>query len=532
MKNIMLMLAGGLAGAIIGVAGYHAVYLQTDGEALANTESAPLYWVAPMDPNYRRDKPGKSPMGMDLVPVYEENHAADSPGTITISPEVENNLGVRTATAKRKPIAMHIDTVGYIQFNEDDIVHVHPRVEGWLERLYIKTEGEQVEQGMPLFSIYSPALVSAQEELLLALARNNRKLLRSAKERLRALQLSDEQIKTLLKQKKVMREITVFSPKSGVITNLGVREGEYVKPSNTLFSVAPLDEVWVIADIFERQLSQVNIGDLASMRVESLPQKTWQGVVDYIYPTLDPTSRTARARLRIDNQEGHLLPNMFAHVAIHSEAPTAQWVVPREAVIRTGKQNRVVVALGEGKYKSVAVSLGLMTDDEVEILSGLHERDVVVISAQFLIDSESSISSDFLRMTPVKPVMDTSIWAEGTVVSQEVNTRVVTVDHKAVEAWGWPNMVMDFEVADDVDLHALTPDTVMHFEITKVDQHYLITGTHIIQAGKYSDIDHSQHEGMDHSQHKGMDYSQHEGMDHSQHEGMDHSMHKEHGGEQ
>ncbi|NCF16970.1 MAG: efflux RND transporter periplasmic adaptor subunit [Haliea sp.] len=360
----------------------------------------PLYWVAPMDPDYRRDRPGKSPMGMDLVPVYaeEERAGGEGPGTIEISPEVVNNLGVRTAAVTREALETRIRTVGYVKYDEDRLIHIHPRVEGWIERLYVKAAGDPVTEGQPLYALYSPQLVNAQEELLLALKRSNERLVKAARDRLLALQLTPEFITELERERKVRQTITFRSSQSGVIDNLNIREGFYVMPGTTLMSVGALDDVWVEAEVFERQAAQVQVGQLVSMTLDYLPGRQWQGRVDYIYPSLEEKTRTLRVRLRFSNESGVLKPNMYAQVQIHTVGDVQALVVPREAVIRTGDQDRVVLALGEGRFKSIAVSLGRMDEQSVEVLEGLHEGDEVVVSAQFLLDSESSKSSDFRRM--------------------------------------------------------------------------------------------------------------------------------------
>lgn len=362
-------------------------------------EKKPLYWVAPMDPNYRRDQPGKSPMGMELVPVYETGDSVGA-GVVRISPDVVNNLGVRLATAERRILHSHIKTVGYVQYNQDRLVHIHPRVEGWIEKLYVKAEGDPVVQNTPLYDIYSPALVNAQEELLLALERNNRRLIQAAEDRLQALQLPAASVDKLKRTRQVKQRITFFAPQSGVVDNLKIREGFYVSPGTTLMSIGSLDEVWVEAEIFERQAAAVKTGAAVTMTLDYLPGKSWQGRVDYIYPTLDAATRTLKVRLRFDNPSAALKPNMFAQVLIQSDGDEDKpaLVVPREAVIRTGRQNRVVIALGEGRYQSVVVSVGKISDDYAQILDGLTEGDKVVSSAQFLLDSESSKQADFSRM--------------------------------------------------------------------------------------------------------------------------------------
>ena len=361
-------------------------------------EPQPLYWVAPMDPNYRRDQPGKSPMGMDLVPVYANDAAADSPGTVRIDPDVVSNLGVRTAPVRKAPWRTEIRTVGYVRYDEDRLLHIHPRVAGWVETLYVKAEGDPVRAGQPLYALYSPELVNAQEEFLLARKRGNQELLRAARERLHSLQLGEAFITELASSGEVRQTVTFRAGRDGVVDNLGIREGFYVQPGTTMFSIGTLDEVWVEAEIFERQAAAVATGMPVSMRTEFLPGQTWEGRVDYVYPTLDPETRTVRVRLRFRNRDASLKPNMFVQVEIRAEDDAPVLSVPREALIRTGSQNRVVLALGEGRFKSVAVQVGRIGPARAEILDGLESGETVVSSAHFLLDSESSKTSDFARM--------------------------------------------------------------------------------------------------------------------------------------
>jgi Cu(I)/Ag(I) efflux system membrane fusion protein len=369
-------------------------------EAAGKQAGEPLYWVAPMDPDYRRDGPGKSPMGMDLVPVYAEDAAgADGgAGTVEISPAVVNNLGVRTALAAYRPLQAEIRTVGYVQYDEDRLIHIHPRVEGWIEKLFVKASGDPVEKGQPLYALYSPQMVNAQEELLLALKRDNRRLIQAAEDRLLALQLSPGFIATLREERQVRQTVTFQAPQSGVVDNLNVREGFYVVPDTMIMSIGALDEVWVEAEVFERQAARVRVGQPVTMTLDYLPGQVWRGRVDYVYPSLDEKTRTLGVRLRFDNTAGTLRPNMFAQVVIDISDDEEVLVVPREAVIRTGEQDRVVLALGEGRFKSVAVRLGGVDEAYAQILEGLEQGDPVVVSAQFLLDSESSRSSDLRRM--------------------------------------------------------------------------------------------------------------------------------------
>lgn len=384
-----------LVGLLIGRSGIDLPPVAT--EVTDDDKGDVLYWVAPMDPNYRRDKPGKSPMGMNLVPVYAEGDSADS-GVITIDPIMVNNLGVRTATAERGRLSRRIDTVGYVGFDEDTVHHVHTRVEGWIEKLATKATGDPVARGQLLFELYSPTLVSAQEEYLTALRSGNERLLQASTERLAALGVADREIERLKDERTVARRTRVYAESDGVIAHLGVREGIYVTPATEIMSVAELDTVWVLAEVFERQASWVNVEQPAVVEFDYLPGRTWRGVVDYVYPELDPKTRTLTVRLRFENASEALRPNMFSRVTIFADGFSDVVHVPREAVIRGGAVDRVVVALGDGRFRAQPVSIGIESGDRVAIRRGLTEGDEVVVSGQFLIDSESNISSALGRM--------------------------------------------------------------------------------------------------------------------------------------
>jgi len=285
-----------------------------------------------------------------------------------------------------------------VQYDEDRLIHIHPRVEGWIEKLHVKAAGDPVAIGQPLYELYSPQLVNAQEELLLALKRNNERLVQAAEDRLLALQLSPGFIGELKRERQVRQTITFRAPQNGVVDNLNIREGFYVKPGTTLMSIGALDDVWVEAEVFERQAALVAVGLPVTMTLDYLPGETWEGTVDYVYPSLDEKTRTLRIRLRFNNEAGTLKPNMFAQVLIRAGPSQDTLIIPREAVIRTGDQDRVVLALGAGRFKSIAVDLGRVDQQDAEILRGLQVGDRVVVSAQFLLDSESSKTSDFMRM--------------------------------------------------------------------------------------------------------------------------------------
>jgi len=471
--NFKPIIIGMIIGGILSFGAYTVLTPAGSEQGVTTAENKPLYWVAPMDANYKRDKPGKSPMGMDLVPVYDDGGKGpdEGPGTIRISSDVINNLGVRTSIASYKSLHTEINTVGYVTYNEDMLVHIHPRVQGWIEKLHVKAIGDPVKKDQALYEIYSPELVNAQEELLLALDRKNPRLITAAQNRLAALQLPKSAIAQLKKTKKVQQNITFYAPQNGVVENLKIREGFFVKPGATLMSIGDLSQVWVEAEVFERQAAQVKTGTPITMTLDYLPGKTWQGQVDYIYPTLDAKTRTVKVRLRFDNEKGLFKPNMFAQIAIHTTGDESALLIPKEALIRTGNQDRVVLALGEGSFKSIAVRVGRYDSESVEILEGLSDGEKVVSSAQFLLDSESSKSSDFIRMnhndSQDGDAAPASVWVSAQIQSLMADHKMLTLTHEPIPEWDWPEMTMDFIATDAVDFTHLSAGLSLHVEVTK-----------------------------------------------------------------
>jgi len=449
-----------------------------------------LYWVAPMDANYRRDEPGQSPMGMDLVAVYDDQGSED--GVVKISPVVQNNLGVRIDSVKKGVLNREIDTVGYISFDEEKLFHLHTRVEGWVEKLVVKATGDVVKKGQKLFELYSPALVNAQEEYLTALKSKNRILIQASKDRLTALGVSKWHITQLDKTRKVRQRIDYFSKHNGFIENLKIREGMFIKPAMDVLTIGQIDTVWVIAEVFERQSGWVEKGQTVDMSVTAYPGKSWQGNVDYIYPILDEKTRTLRVRIRFDNKEGLLKPNMFSRLTIRSNFNTETLYVKREAIIRSGKMERVVKSLGDGKFLSVAIKTGSENSEFIEIIKGLELNDKIVTSAQFLIDSESSLTASFERMREPEamdsdmdmtmamssmPTMNTSkpaevmkenqVWVKANVLKVKSDEAKLSLQHEAVESWGWPSMKMDFPVAKSLNIKIFDVNEDYNFLLEK-----------------------------------------------------------------
>jgi len=396
---IILLLAIGTLVGVFAQRYWLSRYFQTS-QAMRQEASEPdiLYWVAPMDPNYRRDKPGKSPMGMDLVPIYAQNNVEDK-DIVKISPAVENNLGVKTALVKRHDITRKISTVGYVTVDENKIAHIHTYVEGWIKDLKVKRQGEFVKKGQVLFELYSPTLVNAEQEFLLALKSNNPSLSDAAEKKLLTLGMSRSQIKELHQSRRVFKLVKIYAEQNGIISKLNVREGMHVMPTQTVLTIEDLSPIWMIAEVYERQANWVQAGQTTLATLPFMPGKAWHGKVDYVYPQLDTKTHTLRVRLIFKNPEFTIKPNMYADIKIEAKGVKDALTIPRSALIQTGEGARVILALGDGRYQAQAVKIGIESGNDVVVLSGLKVGDRVVTSSQFLIDSESNFKASFNRMT-------------------------------------------------------------------------------------------------------------------------------------
>ena len=367
---------------------------------------APLYWKAPMDPTFVRSAPGKSPMGMALVPECPSLAGAAEPGSVIIDSATMQNIGVRTTLVERRDLARTVRAVGRVAYDERRVTHVHTKVQGWVEHLRADFVGRQVRRGEPLLEIYSPELVATQEELLLAaryrdategspfddVRGGGQSLFSATKRRLALWDVPERDIQRLLETGEVKRTLTLYAPASGVITRLGVRSGMEVTPNSNLYTIADLSRVWVVADVYEYELPWLEVGQQAEVEISYLPGARMVGKLTYIAPFLDPKTRTAEVRLELDNADGKLKPEMFGNAVIAGTPIENVIAVPSNAVIRSGTRTLVVVARGSGRFEPRQIALGLDTGEGwLEVREGLEAGERIVVSSQFLIDSESNL---------------------------------------------------------------------------------------------------------------------------------------------
>jgi RND family efflux transporter MFP subunit len=370
------------------------------------------YWVAPMDPTYIRHEPGKSPMGMDLVPVYEDEGEKSSEGIIRIDPVTVQSIGVRTAPVSRGNLHKSIRAVGRIAYDEKLVEHLHTKVSGWVETLYVDTTGEEVTKGQEILSFYSPELVATQEEYLQALnyrdktssssfsevADSGRTLVEASRKRLQFMDIDTSQIEALEKSRTVQKNMTLTSERSGIVINKNVVEGMKVDPMTELYTIADLSRVWVIASVYEYELPFLEKGQDVEMTLSYSPGTVYRGKVTFIYPFLSSKTRTVQVRMEFDNPGLKLKPDMYVDVMINAHPSESALLVPSEAIIRTGSRNVVITAIGEGKFLPKEVTIGLEGEGLVQVLDGLAEDDTVVTSGQFLIDSESNLREAVNKM--------------------------------------------------------------------------------------------------------------------------------------
>ncbi|WP_135506407.1 efflux RND transporter periplasmic adaptor subunit [Roseovarius aestuariivivens] len=453
---------------VLGVGGGVLVEQERTRAAMEAADAGPqiLYWVAPMDPNFRKEGPGKSPMGMDLVPVYEGDEPIGDTGNVMLSATEVNSIGVRTAVAQMQDVARRIETVGFVAYDEHEISHIHTRVEGWIERLEVRAEGDPVRQGELLFELYAPEITIASSELMRAVQRQDADEEQIARTKLMNFGVSERQIEEMARAQTTAKRIRYYAPQDGVVLGLNAADGMYLQPNTRALTLGDLSTVWVIVDVFERDLALLSADMKAEARFDHLPERPLEGKVDYIFPELDATTRTLRVRLRFDNADGMLKPNMFANVTLIPKQVRQAVTVPSEAVIRTGRAERVILKTDEGTFRPRLVNTGLRSGfgegGRTEIVQGLAPGDEVVASAQFLIDSESALNAGMLRFAPTEAA---PVEAKGTLVSLDRKARRAVIAHDEIADLDWPPLTSPFTIRYDVALDDLSEGQAVRFKV-------------------------------------------------------------------
>lgn len=381
-------------------------------EGNASGERKIAYYKDPMHPWFTSDRPGKAPdCGMDMVPVYEDEE--DSQG-IKIDPVVVQNIGVKVESVKRRKLSKVIRTVGKIDYDETKVYSVNTKIMGWVEKLFVDYTGKSVRKGDPLMELYSPELVSTQEEYLQALRyqsqleqssieearRGAEQLVESARRRLLFWDIPDEEIRQLEKRGAPKKTLMFYSPVDGIVMEKMVFKGMNVMAGMDLYRIADLSTVWILADIYQFELPWVKVGDRAMIELSYLPGRSFTGVVTYIYPMLNMDTKTVKVRIEVKNTSTvELKPEMFAIVKIASPSSVEAVVVPDQAIIRSGERNIAVISLGGGYFEPRDVKLGMISEGLVQILDGIREGEKIVLSSQFLIDSESNLKAAISQMS-------------------------------------------------------------------------------------------------------------------------------------
>jgi Cu(I)/Ag(I) efflux system membrane fusion protein len=375
-----------------------------------------LYWYDAMNPQHHYDKPGKAPDGMDLVPQYAEDAtsqrgsatsaAAMPAGSVKIAPDKQQLIGVRTGTVERKSLVRTVRTTGQLTSDETKLAHVHVKVNGYIDKGYVDYIGQLVKKGQPLFTLYSPDLVATEEEYLIAkrgakdlgtsqfpeVSQGSQSLLRSTRERLKLWDISDEQIKKLDETGEVTKTLTFYSPVSGFVTDRKAFPQTAVTPDMDLYSISDLSTIWVNADVYEYEVPFVKVGQTADMQLSYYAGRTYTGKIAYIYPTVDPVSRTVKVRIEFPNPHFDLKPQMFANVQLKINYGK-QIVVPQEAIMDSGDKQYVFVVHDGGVFEPRMIQMGAKLEGNVVVLSGLNAGETIVTSGNFLIDSESRLKS-------------------------------------------------------------------------------------------------------------------------------------------
>jgi len=387
--------------------GMDLVPVYAEGQAAAApAQKKILYWVDPMHPAYKSDKPGIAPdCGMQLVPVYADGNEPAATSTVSgyanvkLTSDRQQLIGVQTGMTEMRSLGRAVRTVGRVAVDETRLYKISTKFDGYIEKLYVNVTGQHIRRGQPLFSVYSPDLLSTQQEYLLALraAKQAPSLLEAARQRLLLWDVTPAEIRQLERTGAARKSVTIYSPANGYVLNKIAVEGARVTPGEPLFEIANLDHVWIQADVYESELQFIRLGAPATTTLSYIPGRTWTGRVTFIAPTVDPVTRTVKVRSEFDNPDGALKPDMFGDVVIQQPAREVV-VVPDSAVLQTGTRSVVFVVKGDGTFEPREVSVGAKTEQVYEVRSGLAAGEKVVTQANFLIDSESRLKAALAQM--------------------------------------------------------------------------------------------------------------------------------------
>ena len=443
------------------------------------------YWYDPMVPDQRFDKPGKSPfMDMQLVPKYADDDMAGGDNTVSISAQAMQNLGIRLARAEMTKFGDSLSAVGRIEPDERRFYAVQARIPGFVERLLVRAVGDPVKRGQKVAEVYAPELLAAQQEYLALLGLDpitDDGLQQAARQRLKLLGMSEGEISSIARSGQASPRYGIYAPASGVLVDLGVREGAQLMPGTSLMQISDLSSVWLIAEVPERDAARFRLGSTAEVQLQGLTSQPYKGKVGYIYPVLDQTSRTLRVRIELANPKGELRPGMYANVSLGGETRQVL-AVPTESVIATGKR-KVVIIKEEHGFRPVEVVTGQEGSGKTEIVKGLVEGENVVASGQFLIDSEASLSGVLARLEQQPDIASMKREDKpgqkmpkgtGKVVEIDLKSNNVTLAHEPIPELGWPSMTMSFDVKNAEQLKTLKPGDQVEFELKPQGDEYMI----------------------------------------------------------
>ncbi|MCR4303830.1 MAG: efflux RND transporter periplasmic adaptor subunit [Gallionella sp.] len=542
MKQLSGIITGAVVLLSVGVAGYWIGTHATASSAPAavadvKAERKILYYRNPMGLADTSPVPKKDSMGMDYVPEYEGgdetgngNQTTSSfdpsggSGQVIISVEKVQKLGVKTEQAAMRALDKTVRAVGRVEVDEQHIHNIAPKFDGWIEKLHVKTTGEPVKKGQALFDVYSPELVSAQREYAIAMQgvaalkdadsdtrQSMQQLADASLLRLKNWDISEQQVKDLAKSGTIRRSLTFHAfhtPVNGIVLEKKALEGMRFMPGEMLYQIADLSSVWVIADVFEQDIALVKTGAKARVKITAYPGKQFNAVITYVYPTLNPATRTVPVRLEMANPQGLLKPAMFAQVEMPVASKGKVLTVPASAVIDSGTRQIVLVQLAEGRFEPREIRLGNRSDDYVEVLNGVAEGEQVVVAANFLIDAESNLKAALGGLGHAhgggapdakgaaqpateqpKPAV-VGHQADGTLDAVDNKAGSVTITHGPINTLGWPGMTMDFALANSSLAAGIQPGSAIAFELVeRKPGEWVITKLHAKQSA------HSQHEG-------------------------------------